>query len=709
MAEYRGTSAADTLDQAALGLPDYSNIFGLGGDDTITIGRGIALGGEGNDTLIGVDGLQSGAGYFENAPAGFVADLATGVVRDGWGTIDTLTGIAQLHGSFRDDVMLGNGLENRLHPNGGHDRLDGRGGVDTVWLGGKRADYRVDVSTDGNSATIVSIADPRYITDIVSVERIEFQSREFVFTADLIDPVKLATQGLIAGDSLRWNAGQPMGTAIEVTFSFMTSAGTTPVAGFQVFDSAQRNAVKAIFADTAALTGLTFREVDEASGSQGQIRLGISQQPSTKGLAIVAGQPGAGDGAGDILMDTQSVAILTPGSEGFAALRHEIGHALGLRHPRNYDNGDYRADQFRAEDDHAGNTVMSDTAALSGLYRQTWGPLDVIALRTLYGAKAVGTDDNTYAFNDDAGAGLGLLIDDGGLDVLDFSALTTDARIDLRPSHHSSAGRTADGAHARDNLAIAAGTFVESAIGTALDDVLIGNDSNNRLQGGTGNDLIDGGLGIDTAAYTQTRSQYRVSVAPGQLGVIAIDGAGGYDSLTSVETLAFSDVQLPVTYQRTALAPGPGKDPGFLFDPIFYLLSNTASVATPTASAALAHYRDQGARLGAAPTAWFEPAYYSARWADLAPLNLDNATLFAHFNLFGVWEGRSPGSAFDGFDGSRYLRDYPDVAAYVNGNLADFLGSQTNGAIAHFILFGANEQRLAYDTNGGTVDVGYIV
>ncbi len=167
-------------------------------------------------------------------------------------------------------------------------------------------------STDGNSATIVSIADPRYITDIVSVERIEFQSREFVFTADLIDPVKLATQGLIAGDALRWNAGQPMGTAIEVSFSFMTSAGSTAVAGFQVFDSAQRNAVRAIFADTAALTGLSFREVDEATGSQGQIRLGISQQPATKGQAIFPGQPGAADSAGDILMDTQSVAIVTP-------------------------------------------------------------------------------------------------------------------------------------------------------------------------------------------------------------------------------------------------------------------------------------------------------------------------------------------------------------------------------------------------------------
>ena len=80
MAEYRGTSGADTLDQAALGLPDYSQLFGLGGDDTITIGRGIALGGEGNDTLIGLDPLQSGAGYFENTPAGFIADLAGGLL-----------------------------------------------------------------------------------------------------------------------------------------------------------------------------------------------------------------------------------------------------------------------------------------------------------------------------------------------------------------------------------------------------------------------------------------------------------------------------------------------------------------------------------------------------------------------------------------------------------------------------------------------------
>ena len=61
------------------------------------------------------------------------------------------------------------------------------------------------------------------------------------------------------------------------------------------------------------------------------------------------------------------------------------------------------------------------------------------------------------------------------------------------------------------------------------------------------------------------------------------------------------------------------------------------------------------------------------------------------------------------FDGNRYLADNPDVAAYVDANLAGFLGSRTNGAIAHFIIYGANEQRVAYDTTGVLVDMGYVV
>ncbi len=92
----------------------------------------------------------------------------------------------------------------------------------------------------------------------------------------------------------------------------------------------------------------------------------------------------------------------------------------------------------------------------------------------------------------------------------------------------------------------------------------------------------------------------------------------------------------------------------------------------------------------------------------LTPLYLDDATLFRHYNLYGVWEGRSAGLAFDHFDGGRYLSENPDVAAYVDAHLAGFLGSRTNGAIAHFIIYGAGEQRAAFDTAGQAIDLGYV-
>ena len=47
-----------------------------------------------------------------------------------------------------------------------------------------------------------------------------------------------------------------------------------------------------------------------------------------------------------------------------------------------------------------------------------------------------------------------------------------------------------------------------------------------------------------------------------------------------------------------------------------------------------------------------------------------------------MWSG-SAGSTFNKFDGTRYLKDNPDVAEYVDAYVADFLGSRSNGAIAH--------------------------
>jgi hypothetical protein len=57
---------------------------------------------------------------------------------------------------------------------------------------------------------------------------------------------------------------------------------------------------------------------------------------------------------------------------------------------------------------------------------------------------------------------------------------------------------------------------------------------------------------------------------------------------------------------------------------------------------------------------------------------------------------RSSGPKFDQFYGNRCLAESPDVAAYVDSDVAGFLGSRTNGVIAHYVIYGQHEQRLAF-------------
>ena len=242
-------------------------------------------------------------------------------------------------------------------------------------------------------------------------------------------------------------------------------------------------------------------------------------------------------------------------------------------------------------------------------------------------------------------------------------------------------------------------------------DTITGGTGGDTLQGREGNDTINGGAGTDTSAYSGLRTAYTVTRAGSGWQVAAKSGTDGTDTLASIESLKFSDMVLSlVAPAAPAGSPPPAfrQSGSFLFDPVFYLLKNPELVPTVALTAAAQHYLTTGANAGKAPNAWFDANYYEARWPDLTPLGLDDATLFQHFNLYGVWEGRSPGPKFQTFNGGRYLTDNPDVAAYVDAHVADFLGSRSNGAIAHFIIYGANEQRAAFETSGNPIDLGYI-
>ncbi len=200
------------------------------------------------------------------------------------------------------------------------------------------------------------------------------------------------------------------------------------------------------------------------------------------------------------------------GSYAFRTALHEIGHAIGLSHPSEYDGSgasDYASDAAYFEDS-AQYTVMSywdetNTGADfgQGTYSTSVMLHDIAALQRLYGANEATRSDNTiYGFGsntDDAGWSLedaqdvfiGAIWDAGGHDTLDLSGYDMDQEIDLREEAFSSTGGRVF------NLSIARDVVIEDAAGGSGDDVITGNYAANVLEGGDGDDLIEGGEGDD--------------------------------------------------------------------------------------------------------------------------------------------------------------------------------------------------------------------
>lgn len=99
------------------------------------------IGGKGNDTIVGRDGLDL-IGYIadkENS-LGIVANLTEGTIADNFGNIDTVSGIEGIEATVNDDVIIGDAHENYFSPEIGSDSIDGRAGDDFVAYSGDNFD-----------------------------------------------------------------------------------------------------------------------------------------------------------------------------------------------------------------------------------------------------------------------------------------------------------------------------------------------------------------------------------------------------------------------------------------------------------------------------------------------------------------------------------------------------------------------------------------
>jgi len=347
--------------------------------------------------------------------------------------------------------------------------------------------------------------------------------------------------------------GTQNGQAATITYSFpgigsvwVANYGVEITAGWSGLNAAQQDNFKAALESWAELAQLSFTQVADDAAASGQIRVAFSNHVKNQGFSGYAYYPTSTQSAkaGDIWLNPDFTDYSKEGPY-FATMQHEIGHALGLKHPFQAVSGN-NAVLTGAEDsvqysimaynvyDGAGRVYTSLGGGAYTFYTvQPSTPMlyDIAAIQFLYGANlSTRTGNDVYTFSNRQGE-IKTIWDAGGTDTFDLSNQTIGQSINLNAGEFSSLGVaktsfTGPLAPAVDNIAIAFNTVIENARGGAGDDTITGNAVNNDLRGGLGDDTIDGGAGNDRL-FGNDGNDYLF----GGLGNDKLDGGAGVDSM----------------------------------------------------------------------------------------------------------------------------------------------------------------------------------
>jgi len=268
---------------------------------------------------------------------------------------------------------------------------------------------------------------------------------------------------LISGYSWNGMTGAA-GAPVFVTYAFVENSEVPSLAdyepypndGYFAFGAAQRTSFRQAIAQFETVAGVRFIEVDDpekasidvmnTSGSQwaGWANYGASSDSYTSDGWLVI------DGTG----------TYAPGTSRYEVILHEIGHAMGLKHP--FDGDPTLASHL----DNENYTLMSYTS--NGIYDTSLATFDVQALQYLYGASSSINSAWTWNWSDVTG-------------VFSLSGSSADDQLIA-----VDAQSTINGMGGNDTI-----------WGRDGDDTLNGGDGNDVLYGGTGNNHLDGGSGND--------------------------------------------------------------------------------------------------------------------------------------------------------------------------------------------------------------------
>lgn len=386
-------------------------------------------------------------------------------------------------------------------------------------------------------------------------------------------------QGTVAAQSFwTWNNDQPATYSNSLSYEAKWGAdragtpGTLTIA-FDVgsnWTSTEQAAFTAAMHLWSAEANITFNIVPQAQGSDVLITRGADHKAEGGINRLDTGDIGSTHlgvaQTGSLSIDTSVTgwgpiggSFAVAGGYPWSTVLHELGHVIGLGHGGAYNKGTTTSSDAYTSYDNTAYTLMSYNdapdvsgsfawAASGGYLRSPVTPmmLDIAAADRIYGLPAGGplSGGQIFGFHTNIVGDIAqffdftintrpviTLFDTGTGNTLDVSGFTIGSTVDLHDGTFSNV------AGLKNNLAIAIGTRIDTAIGGTADDNLTGNDDGDVLMGGAGSDVIHGGAGNDhiygNMSNTVQGSTDGADVIDAGDGSNYVNGNAGNDTITA--------------------------------------------------------------------------------------------------------------------------------------------------------------------------------
>jgi serralysin len=462
--------------------------------------------------------------------------------------------MATINGTRFADSLQGTASNDTINGFDGNDTLSGGGGFDLLKGGTGNDTYFV------NSINTAIFDEAGFDTAFINADYVKVASDiENVIYASNVRRIPYWIDSLLPGTATGRIFLQQLEGTKEYLYAFPDSApsystDTAELFTFSPFNSTQRTEAVRALQVLETVVDLKFTATNNIDQNR-VISFGTNSQDGSAAYAYFPGEVPLGS---DVYLNNRLRENINPTSGNYAALTliHEIGHAIGLKHP--FDDGDVIDPPYlTGPEDSTAWTVMSYNDRVQDYVAQ-FRPLDVAALQYLYGpSKTTRTGNDTYTFKSGEA---NFIWDGGGFDTIDLSSSPSRVTLDLTPGEWGFIGnQPATRITAAGQITVNFGTDIEGVVGSRFNDHLVGNDLSNRIDGGAGHDTLYGGLGNDTfiggdgldlVQLNGNRANTTTNNVNGQIQTVSV--VNGTDLLGGVERLQFDDGLVAFDLQGSA-------------------------------------------------------------------------------------------------------------------------------------------------------------